>query len=142
MKKSAFKFIKPTIESFDYKVKEDCNLANLRGKAVPISFGTEVFVSEEEKTAKVNLSIKTEDTEDFPFVFTIVMSSKVKWDEDVPADMLESILNKNVPAMILSYARPIISMITSHSEYKPLEIPFLDLRNNEDDEKIVDDKKE
>ena len=119
MKKSAFKFIKPTIESFDYKVKEDCNLANLRGKAVPISFGTEVFVSEEEKTAKVNLSIKTEDTEDFPFVFTIVMSSKVKWDEDVPADMLESILNKNVPAMILSYARPIISMITSHSEYKP-----------------------
>lgn len=142
MKKSAFKFIKPTIESFDYKVKEDCNLANLRGKAVPISFGTEVFISEEEKTAKVNLSIKTEDTEDFPFVFTIVMSSKVKWDEDVPADMLESILNKNVPAMILSYARPIISMITSHSEYKPLEIPFLDLRNIEDDEKIVDDKKE
>ena len=75
-------------------------------------------------------------------MFTIVMSSKVKWDEDVPADMLESILNKNVPAMILSYARPIISMITSHSEYKPLEIPFLDLRNIEDDEKIVDDKKE
>lgn len=136
MKQSIFKFTKPAVEKFNYSMKENCNIASLKGKTIPISFDTMVEMFENNKGAQVVLSIKADDAEDFPFVFCIDMSTRVKWEVEVSEDMLESILNKNVPAMLLSYARPIISMITSHSDYKPLDLPFIDMRD------LCSDKKE
>ena len=135
MKQSIFKFSKPIVEKLIYNVKENCNTANLKGKAIPLAFNTDIFMSEDDRKATVVLNIKAEDIDDFPFEFSIEMSSRVKWDKEVSEAMLDSILNKNVPAMILSYARPIISMITSHSDYKPLDLPFIDLRDSSSDKK-------
>ena len=135
MKQSIFKFSKPVVEKLNYSMKENCNIANLKGKSIPFSFDTKVQIFDNNRGAQVVLSIKSEDVEDFPFVFCIDMSSRVKWDEEVSETMLDSILNKNVPAMILSYARPIISMITSHSDYKPLDLPFIDMRDSSPNEK-------
>lgn len=135
MKQSAFRFSKPIMEKIDYSVTENCDISKLKGKTIPLSFNTDVYRSEESRDAKVIFSIIAEAIDDFPFAFCIKMSSKVKWDEDVPDAMLDSVLNKNVPAMLLSYARPIISMITSHSDYKPLDIPFIDFRDSSSSEK-------
>ena len=130
MKQSQFKFSKPVIDQIEYNVKSKCDISKLSGRQISFGTNTEIELSEDEKKAIVKLIIQVFDTEDFPFIINMTMSTKVSWEDDIPDNMRDSILNNNVPATILSYARPIISMITSYSHYKSFDIPFLDFRDN------------
>lgn len=128
MKQSSFSFTKPIIENLTYSMKQDCDITKMAGQQFPIEIGTDVGLMEAICEAVVKITLKV-NNDTFPYDIVLVMSTKVKWEEDVSKEMLESILNKNIPATLLSYARPIISLITSYSNYKPFDLPFLDLRN-------------
>ncbi len=130
MKQSSFAFSKPIIENLTYSLKQDCDITKNVGQQFPIEVGTDVGLMEAICEAVVKITLKI-NNDNFPYDITLVMSTKVKWEDDVSKEMLESILNKNIPATLLSYARPIISLITSYSNYKPFDLPFLDLRNSD-----------
>lgn len=133
MKQSQFIFSKPVIENLNYKIN------NINDEIVkpnnPISVKTTINVKKNdiENNSIVELNFYVQNTDNFPFHIDITMSSLVSWDEQVTnKNIIDNILNHNVPAMILSYMRPIISSITSHSKYGSFDIPFLDLRENND----------
>ena len=130
MKQSSFAFSKPIIENLTYSMKQDCDISKMAGQQFPIEVGTDVALMEAICEAEVKITLKI-NNDSFPYDIALVMSTRVKWEEDVSKEMVESILNKNIPATLLSYARPIISLITSYSNYKQFDLPFLDLRNSE-----------
>lgn len=130
MKQSSFAFSKPIIENLTYFMKQDCDISKMVGQQFPIEVGTDVALMEAICEAEVKITLKI-NNDSFPYDITLVMSTKVKWEEDVSKEMVEGILNKNIPATLLSYARPIISLITSYSNYKQFDLPFLDLRNQD-----------
>lgn len=49
-----------------------------------------------------------------------------RWNpEKVDAEHSEKLLKQNAPALLLSYLRPTISLITSASPYAAYDIPFM-----------------
>lgn len=130
MKQSSFAFSKPIIENLTYSMKQDCDLSKMEGQQFPIEVGSDVVLIEKKCEAEVKITLKV-NNDNFPYDIALIMSTIVKWEDDVPKEMFESILKKNIPATLLSYARPIISLITSYSNYKQFDLPFLDLRNSD-----------
>ena len=51
--------------------------------------------------------------------------AKIKWNSELEDSKVNSFLNQNAPALLLSYARPIISMITNASRFPAYNIPFI-----------------
>ena len=128
MKQSQFQFSKPTIENINYKIINIDIETIKQNKAIPVKTTVDVKKSESENKAIVKLNFYAQNTDSFPFYIDITMSSQILWETADNTNFIDNILNYNVPAMILSYMRPIISSITSHSDYNSFDIPFLDLR--------------
>lgn len=59
------------------------------------------------------------------------MSAKFLWEGDLEEKVVKSLLKSNAPAALLSYIRPIVSMMTMSSKYPALNIPFIDFTKNE-----------
>lgn len=129
MKKSKFQ-IKgiPKITSFkfeansEFKFRQDLNL--------------EVEIKSTHNVKKIDnynaivtleMEIFPESRNDKPFYLEIKGDAKFTWGEDLPKDVVESLLMTNSPAIILSYMRPIISQLTTYAGQAPLIIPLLDL---------------
>ena len=55
----------------------------------------------------------------------IKLASEFSW-QDLAENKIDVLLRQNAPALLLSYARPIISSITSASKFPTYNIPFLD----------------
>lgn len=130
MKLSPFMFSKPIIENLNYSVKPESDILASDDTPIPMKVETRVKLAENDNKAIVEIEIEV-NSNSFPFNINLVLSTIVKWNGNIPEEMLESVLNKNIPATLLSYARPIISLITSYSNYKQFDLPFLDLRNSD-----------
>ena len=59
------------------------------------------------------------------------MSAEFSWEEELEEKLVKSLLNSNASAALLSYIRPIVSMITMSTRYPALNIPFVDFTQNE-----------
>ena len=61
-----------------------------------------------------------------------IFVAKFKWDSNLQEKNVEIFLNQNAPALLLSYARPIVSMVTNASHYPAYNIPFINFadKNN------------
>ena len=53
------------------------------------------------------------------------MVSGFTWN-DLDDEMVDTLLRQNAPALLLSYARPIIASITNASKFPTYNIPFFD----------------
>ena len=87
---------------------------------------------EKESQAVVELRVqlnKTEDQirEDACFAAEVTMQSLFTWPEEMDAVQVEALLTKNAPAMLLSYARPIIAQLTGSSPLQAFHIPFVNM---------------
>lgn len=134
MKESQFKFSKPIVEDLKYTLRTDWDINKPHNKTA-FNIGVDVGKEDNDNTAIVRLILKI-DSEDFPYNIDMIAGTKVTWDGEVSKKMLDSILNNNIPATLLSYVRPLISVITSYSPYRQLDIPLLDFRSNhENDDK-------
>jgi len=83
-----------------------------------------------ENTALVTLLFKNAG-DNLPFDVEVIMSSEFKWeDENMSEEMLERLLVINAPALILSYIRPLVAILTSTSKFSTWHIPFINMKNN------------
>ena len=48
-----------------------------------------------------------------------------RWMEGFEKEQIDLLVSQNAPALLLSYARPIISMTTNASHYPAYNIPFI-----------------
>ena len=69
--------------------------------------------------------------ENQPFSILVKMSANFSWGENLEEKLVKSLLKSNAPAALLSYIRPIVSMMTMSSKYSALNIPFIDFTQNE-----------
>lgn len=64
-----------------------------------------------------------EISEKNPFFINISEAAGFKWEDDT--EDVDKLLSQNAPALLLSYMRPTISMITAASKYPAYNLPYI-----------------
>lgn len=76
-----------------------------------------------------NVDLKNiDDTDSIPYILDVMMGAKFQWDDSIKNP--DSLLRENAPALLFSYIRPYISMVTGMSQFERADIPFVDFTNN------------
>ena len=125
MKESNFKFSNPIVEAMEYSV------SNKFDSTIPPSiknqFDVKIGKSETLNEAIVRLTVlidANQENTNSPFSISLTIGAKFIWDDSYDIDTVNSMLSINAPALLLGYARPIISSITSSSPYGSYNLPF------------------
>lgn len=110
--------------SDDYKPNQQSKVANM--------ISTNYVRKPDECIALVDLHIElgSGDSENPPFYLSLSIVAEFYWEEGCDEDTVNALLKQNASALLLSYARPVISNITSNS-IMPYDIPFIDFTKNE-----------
>lgn len=121
---SNFQFSKPSLLSIEYRAGVDCD--SPKSFDIVNNFNVKINRNESEPTAFVSLvfNISTE-AENLPFFINAEIGAYFKWDDTFSDDEISSLLNKNAPALLLSYLRPIVSNLTSAGNHAAYDIPFM-----------------
>lgn len=129
MKESYFQFSNPAIVNLEFCGNKDFDKDLFEGFNIDNEVNIVMLDEEKGNDAQVFLKICIgEKTNAFPFFISITMSAEFRCEED-KCDMFHSLLETNAPALLLSYARPVISMITSQSIFPTLDIPFMNFKD-------------
>lgn len=127
MKTSPFQFTDPVLTKMSFFVNED--FVAEKKDNIEVNVGIEVNTGEiKDNEAPVELKIVIgEKGEKSPFYIVAVEGASFKWlAKDFKTETeIDRLLNINAPALLLSYLRPIIAMITSASTYPTYNIPFI-----------------
>ena len=137
MKQSFVQFKKPIITNLFYALKDDFNAESIGQKQTEVETDVRVEWDENAPIASVSLSLNFTG-ECFPFLMQISMLTVVEWAEVGDVKTAEAILNNNIPALLLSYIRPIISQLTSNSPYGSFDVPFFDFTDNAESDDLED----
>ncbi len=125
-KKSGFQFIKPIVRNINYNLSDDFD--NTQETFFDNHFNTLIRRIPDKNEAIVELSIVVGDHEkskNVPFTLQMTIGAYFRWEENIGEEIVQDLLKMNAPALLLSYARPIISNITANSSI-PYDIPFMD----------------
>lgn len=126
MRESDFQFSNPVFTEFHLYINNDFD--NEKFDGMKIDSRASVTMTEKESNAIVSLEINIGDKlEKFPFVIKCKLSSEFRWTEDTQD--VDELLQKNAPALLLSYARPYISMLTASSNYPAFNLPFMNFQD-------------
>ncbi len=133
-KESKFKFERPYLLALDFKVNMD--LSPDVDMETNVKFNLEQSVSKNDREANVVFHIDinqmySEFKENQCFKMFLTLGCIFKWDSDLKEEIIENLLDINAPALLLSYARPIIANITQQSGLPPYNIPFINFTDEE-----------
>lgn len=67
---------------------------------------------------------KKELKQNIPFYIELVIGSAFTWNDVFDENTLQILLSQNAPALLLSYARPIIHSLTSMTPFPAYNVPF------------------
>lgn len=127
MVRSSFQFTNPVLLKVDFQVNE--NFSSSDDLSLPIQLQVQKNRNDPAgDTATVKLTVTIGDkSSQMPYYLSAIMSANFKWEpEKYPQENLENLLQKNAPALLLSYIRPIIANITNASPYDVTNLPFFD----------------
>ncbi len=132
MKESNFQFTEPSLKTIEFEENEEFN--SDEGKRIAIQSNLKVnnsMITDNEAMVELQL-ILGERSSKVPFYMKTIFVAKFKWDSNLQEKNVEIFLNQNAPALLLSYARPIVSMVTNASHYPAYNIPFINFadKNN------------
>ena len=139
---SKFQFKKPLLIKSIFEVFPDKKEFNEKSKIkIDLKLKTIISKLKDKNEALVSLNVQLNDKddaskEDVFFYGDFEMQSLFLWDESLKQDIVDKLLNINVPSLLLSYIRPIISMITAASPFQQYDIPFINM--SEANKKNVD----
>lgn len=125
MRESNFQFTDPSLTFIQFQENREFSIE--KGKEIEIR--TNISVSNKKISATeavVELQIILgEESDKSPFYLKTVFMARFKWVPNIDKDLVDIFLNQNAPALLLSYARPIISMTTNASHFPSYNIPFI-----------------
>lgn len=123
---SKFQFKKPNLAEIVFKENDQyISQENMKIK-MPIQLSTKID-REGENLAKVSLRVKIgEESEKYPYFLCAIEESEFRWSEEILEDQVTLLLNQNAPALLLSYLRPVIAMVTSNTTFNQVDLPFMD----------------
>ena len=124
LKKSGFQFTDPRIQDFSFHVNEKFDENKFEGFQVGSEVSNAVIVENKQAFVQLKLTIG-ELGETTPFVCTVAIVAKFEVEDIVAPDFFEELLSVNAPALLLSYARPIIALITAQGGFPSFHLPFM-----------------
>lgn len=124
MKESVFQFTNPQLVNIEFGGNENFNEEIFEGIIIDNHVSI-LLIDEDNNEAHVVLELIVGDkTEKSPFYLSVTMSADFMYKEE-NSEKFHQLLETNAPALLLSYARPIVSMITAQSGYPTLNLPFM-----------------
>lgn len=131
MKLSEFQFSNPILKHIEFSKNDHYEEENF--DSLSIGSKTEIEKSNEKNSANVSLYLKlgAQDSTS-PFDLKIIMSADFQWSDDINNN-IDVLLSTNAPAVLLSYIRPIIALITSQAGLQTINIPFVNFTENKAD---------
>lgn len=132
MDKSGFQFTNPVITDLKFETNKNFILESVSDTELYNDLKININKNNEKPEALVELNIFIEPSEankDWPFKINMVIVSLFSWDNTYDDELLNSLLSINAPALLLSYARPIISYITNNSRFPVYNLPFYNFTN-------------
>lgn len=146
MTESNFRFHPPYLTAMDFVINQSHQQE--KDEVFPISLFLQTKVSRDsgscdanvELTVKINYDDKGVRETDAPFWINVSYCSRFSWDNSVPEEMVDRLLQVNAPSVLLSYIRPLVAQITSSSPFPAYDIPFLNLVKMREDALSADKK--
>ena len=126
MTKSEFQFTNPILLNIQFDVHEEFN-DNVELQ-IPIQFAASNNWDKksEEAAAKLKISMGEENNK-YPYYLTATMAANFKWNAaNFVPEAIENLLDRNAPALLLAYARPIIANITNSSPFPVQNLAYFD----------------
>lgn len=131
MKASGFQLQKHALISVEYEVNPDYPKGS-----IPVEInGLTKIERTSEHSANVEFTLllfNEKPISDAPFKITVHKGSFV-WDDSYSEKQLENLLNRNAPAMLLSYDRSIIAQLTAYSDLPSLILPLINFQSSNKD---------
>lgn len=126
MRPSSFQFTDPSL--IYIRFKENAGFKTENDEEIQIDANIEVKnnkISDNEYLVNLVLVVGKEENT-VPFLVEAEMSAKFRVsDEIVEQEQVSLYLNQNAPALLTSYLRPIIAMVTNSSHYPVYNLPFI-----------------
>lgn len=125
MKKSNLKFSAPFIKKIEYifypefKNNADSEISITNKFSVAIK-----KLSKDKAVVDLCLTVGDKSKDKSPFYINMIISAHFKWDDSYDEKTIQDLLTLNAPALLLGYARPIVSTITGMSPYPAYNLPF------------------
>lgn len=137
MEKSSFQFSKPVLSHFAFS--ENSGFVKNGPIDMRIQLNTEIHKEESNQNApedsaqvKIRLSLGTKDTTT-PFHIEAVEEATFRWTAKAYDEKeLDCLLRQNAVALLISYLRPTISVVTASSKYPAYNLPFMNLTGAND----------
>lgn len=125
MRESFFKFKRPIVKDMNYTISD--TFRNDQKISIDNKITTNYVKNPEERRAIVELHIELGygKSENSPFRLSLTIIAEFQWEQDHSTEKVDILLRQNSPALLLSYARPIVSNITANS-VMTYDIPFMD----------------
>lgn len=128
-------FEDPTILKFEFNVNEDFDFENNADDTdistlVEMPSQDEIDFSDE---IPVYLSVfVNDDNDNAPYTINMQILSLFKVSEEIPEDDVLNLLQTDGASILLSYLRPMVSMMTSASGFPAMNLPTLDFSDSDD----------
>lgn len=123
-KKSYFQFEDPRIVRLEFHINEEFDRDKFEGFEIENEVSNAVI--EEGKKALVKLCISIgNEKEKVPFSVVIEMVGEFRMEEAVSEEVFQTCLDVNAPSLLMSYARPIVTLVTAQAGFPAFHLPFV-----------------
>lgn len=127
MKNSSFQFKAPVLSHLDFTLNNDFNRDERSHFKNDFQVGYNKNEAGREAIVELSVAIGVpSESQNQPFSVKLVIGSVFRWNDDFSEELVESLLTTNAPALLVSYARPIVASITNSSGCGTYNIPFID----------------
>ena len=136
LKESSLQLVgKPKINSVSYETNKKFKFSN---QELELKIDHHISVSKgsgehsQEAIVVLNIGFFTiEEFETVPFRISMEIEGRFKWTDELEKDSanLEKVLTQNAPAILYTYSRPFITLITFEAEMPPLVIPLINFQD-------------
>jgi len=128
MRESNFRFSDPKIIESEFFVNDSFEEENFEG--FEMATITHNRANKDKTEAIVSLEVIVGGkTDSYPFYLRVVNQAHFSCDNPETFDRL---IDTNAPALLLSYIRPYVAMITTQAGISPLHIPFMNFTKQND----------
>lgn len=135
MDKSSFQFSNPSLtrlsfilnESFEKEGELSMGI-HMNARVLPIEKAEDDSFQEAEVSVTLCIGTKDETT---PFYIEAEEMAAFRWEKDAYSEeQVDTLLNQNAVALLISYLRPIIAGITAASPYPTYNLPYINLTSS------------
>lgn len=134
MKTSDFQFSTPMLSELEFYVNNDYESES---GDIDVSVKMQVNksrIAEREAVVELTVEIGQKD-KSAPFYIRAIEGAFFRWTENAfnGEQAIDSLLDVNAPALLVSYLRPLISGITTSSKYPTYNIPFINFNASKEE---------